>query len=76
MDRGAWWVTVHGVTKTQTRLSRQHTTYQIPVASLISCEIQNYLQAYCPGRQHENGNIGDPSLHPPKKINNRKIATY
>ena len=22
MDRGAWWVTVHGVTKSQTRLSR------------------------------------------------------
>ena len=23
MDRGAWWATVHGVTKNQTRLSRQ-----------------------------------------------------
>ena len=24
MDRGAWWVTVHGVTKSRTRLSDKH----------------------------------------------------
>ena len=24
MDRGAWWVTIHGVTKNQTQLSDQH----------------------------------------------------
>ena len=24
MDRGAWWVTVHGVAKSWTRLSNQH----------------------------------------------------
>ena len=24
MDRGVWWVTVHGVTKSQTQLSDQH----------------------------------------------------
>ena len=24
MDRGAWWATVHGVTKSQTRLSDEH----------------------------------------------------
>ena len=24
MDRGAWWATVHGVAKSQTRLSNQH----------------------------------------------------
>ena len=24
MDRGAWWATVHGVTKSQTRLSTAH----------------------------------------------------
>ena len=24
MDRGAWWATVHGVTKSQTRWKRQH----------------------------------------------------
>ena len=26
MDRGAWWSTVHGVTKSQTRLSDSHFT--------------------------------------------------
>ena len=26
MDRGAWWVTVHGVAKSQTQLSNQTTT--------------------------------------------------
>ena len=25
MDRGAWWATVYGVAKSQTRLSNQHT---------------------------------------------------
>ena len=25
MDRGAWWATVHGVTKSQTRLINTHT---------------------------------------------------
>ena len=25
MDRGAWWSTVHGVTKNQTQLNTQHT---------------------------------------------------
>ena len=25
MDRGAWWATVHGVTKSQTQLSDTHT---------------------------------------------------
>ena len=25
MDRGGWWATVHGVTKSQTRLSETHT---------------------------------------------------
>ena len=30
MDRGAWWATVHGVAKSQTRLSDSHThTHQI-----------------------------------------------
>ena len=24
MERGAWWATVHGVTKTQTQLSNEH----------------------------------------------------
>ena len=29
MERGAWWATVHGVTKTQTRLSHFHYTVQV-----------------------------------------------
>ena len=28
MDRGAWWATVHGVTKSQTRLSNSHFRFQ------------------------------------------------
>ena len=28
MDRGTWWATVHGVTKSQTRLSTQHNNKQ------------------------------------------------
>ena len=33
MDRGAWWATVHGVTKSQTRLSNWH----VHVGHLASC---------------------------------------
>ena len=29
MDRGAWWVIVTGITKSQTQLNSYHTTYQI-----------------------------------------------
>ena len=29
MDRGAWWATVHGVTKSQTRLSDSHFHFQL-----------------------------------------------
>ena len=28
MDRGAWWAAVHGVTKSQTRLTTKHSTTQ------------------------------------------------
>ena len=31
MDRGSWWATVHGVTKSQTRLKRLSTSNQQPV---------------------------------------------
>ena len=31
MDRGAWWATVHGVAKSQTRLSNNKGTTQRPV---------------------------------------------
>ena len=30
MDRGAWWVAVHGVTKSQARLSEKHCLLNIP----------------------------------------------
>ena len=36
MDRGAWWVTVHGVTKSQTRL-KQLTTHTHNGWGRISC---------------------------------------
>ena len=36
-DRGAWWATVHGVTKSQTRLMPKHApwTYDLTVTSSI-----------------------------------------
>ena len=37
MDRGAWWATVHGVTKSWTQLStRTHTTYIVTLSLNIS----------------------------------------
>ena len=44
MDRGAWWATVHGVEKSQTRLSRQaqHRTAQcIYRLSLVAWTVEN-----------------------------------
>ena len=32
MDRGAWWATVHGVTKSRTRLNDQHFQHYNPSA--------------------------------------------
>ena len=47
MDRGAWWSTAHGVTKSQTQLSDFHLTsftfhmqtlsHRVQVAELLSC---------------------------------------
>ena len=34
MDRGAWWAAVHGVTKSQTRLSNSH----VSTGSLTYCD--------------------------------------
>ena len=34
MDRGAWWATVHGVTKSRTRLSTQLTPEHTPTCTL------------------------------------------
>ena len=33
MDRGAWWATVHGVTKSRTRLSNLHLSFGMDEAS-------------------------------------------
>ena len=74
MDRGAWWVIVHGVTKSQTQLNSYHTTYQILVASPISCEIQNHIQAYCPGWHHKNVNIAIAQPLPPYK--DKQLDSY
>ena len=40
MDRGAWWVTVHGVTKSQTRL-RDFIHSYIILASLVAQMVKN-----------------------------------
>ena len=54
MDRGAWWATVHGVTKSQTRLSDlAHTGTELPPglitggqgSSLSQNHSQTFLQA-------------------------------
>ena len=37
MDRGAWWATVHRVTKSQTRLKRLSTNALMEWSPLISC---------------------------------------
>jgi len=39
MDRGAWWTTVCGVTKSQTQLSDQHT--QAQMAGSLHCTAEN-----------------------------------
>ena len=33
MDRGAWWATVHGVTKSQTRVSDEH--FHLHIANTV-----------------------------------------
>ena len=43
MDRGAWWATVHGVAKSRTRLSNQHThTVMIEFSSRVHSRIQKF----------------------------------
>ena len=39
MDRGGWWATVHGVTKSQTRLSDFHFTSSQYLLMCISFEL-------------------------------------
>jgi len=43
MDRGAWWATVHGVTKNWTRLSYQHTFKAPKWKSVLSCIVSWFL---------------------------------
>ena len=43
MDRGAWWATVHGVAKSQTRMSDSHHTQ-------FSCEVGQSLDPVPPAR--------------------------
>ena len=43
MDRGAWWATVHVVTKSWTRL-KQHSTHKISLVSLIGSDKQLKLK--------------------------------
>ena len=41
MDRGAWWTTVQGVTKSRTQLSRQHTRARLqptPTPTQVECD--------------------------------------
>ena len=39
MDRGAWWATVHGVTKSQTRLNDEHKIFQMNSFPLLYCHL-------------------------------------
>ena len=46
MDRGAWWATVHGVAKSQTRLSdftSLHFTFH-PSAKVLKAFLQNFIE--------------------------------
>ena len=44
MDRGAWWTTVHGVTKSGTRLSDLHTLCLISLSSFCTLPLIFILQ--------------------------------
>ena len=43
MDRGAWWATVHGVSKSQTRLSTQHNLYSYMCILLDMAVVNGYI---------------------------------
>ena len=47
MDGGAWWATVHGVTKSRTRLS--NLIYRFKGAFLVAQLVKNDLQCGRPG---------------------------
>ena len=41
MDRGAWWATVHGATKSRTLLCDRHFHFQAPVGTRKSARDEN-----------------------------------
>ena len=47
MDRGAWRGIVHGVTKSQTRLSDQHFHFNITVYTLVLNSLKEQRTIYC-----------------------------
>ena len=46
MDRGAWWATVHGVTKSQTQLRSEHTAHQVFIWTYIFQSAISFLRTY------------------------------
>ena len=56
LDRGAWWVTVHGVSKSRTRLSTQSCKFS------LCLEISEYLpitqDPFPPSKGPESGRLG------------------
>ena len=67
MDRGVWWATVHGVTKSQTRLKRLSSQARMHSLRCADCEIfriskQMFLFYFNSGVQHRmrtlNGDLG------------------
>ena len=47
IDRGAWWATIHGVTKSWTRLSDQHTQFLCAASSVQFSPIAQLCLTLC-----------------------------
>ena len=68
MDRGAWWVTVHRVTGSQTQLSDQRTAAPTSLLSaslsclFVTCTLANAPTPESPGPPHQEG--GGPCCRP------------
>ena len=68
MDRGAWWATIWGVAKSQTRLSEEDNTTRISTTAiarieLLSRVITGYLQRVIPGLENSSF-LKAPSMEP------------
>ena len=59
MDRGAWWVTVHEVAKSQTQLSSEHLKVKVSQSRLTLCDLVSPLSMKFPGK---NTAVGSRSL--------------